>query len=300
MADSRTTSSGVLYALAAYVAWGLAPLFWKHLTSFPTAEVLAIRIVAAMAVFLTLLAWRGRLGELRRGYGDPRILRSFLLSGLLIGVNWYLFVYAVGTGKILQASLGYFMNPLFNVLLGMLFLGERLRRWQWAAVALASFGVLLLTLKSESFPWIALCLMASFGFYGLVRKTSPADALLGSNLETSLLAPLALGYLVWLGVQGQAHFLEAPSSQYIFLLGTGFMTALPLLWFSNAARRLPLSTLGFFQYLAPTGQFLLAVLVYGEPFTAAQLASFLCIWMALAVFAVEAHRHRLRIPSRPA
>lgn len=291
MTDSKTTTAGVLYALAAYGTWGFAPLFWKHLTTIPSGEVLAYRIVAAMVVFLLLLLWRGRFKELAEGYRDLRVLRSFVVAALLIGFNWYLFVYAVATGNILQASLGYFMNPLFNVVLGMVFLGERLRPWQWVAVALAAAGVMQLAIRSETFPWIALALMVSFGFYGLVRKTSPVDALVGSNLETSLLVPLAAGFLVWLGLRGEAHFLQASPGRLLLLAATGLVTAFPLLWFSNAARRLPLSTLGFFQYLAPTGQLLIAVGVYGEPFTSLQLRSFGCIWVALAIFSLEARRH---------
>lgn len=294
MADSKSTTAGVCYALAAYGTWGVAPLFWKHLATVPAGEILAYRIVAAMAVFFLLLRWRGRTGEWLKGYRDLATLRSFALAALLIGLNWYLFVYAVATGHILQASLGYFINPLFNVVLGLVFLGERLRVWQWVAVAMAGLGVLQLAVRSESFPWIALALVVSFGFYGLVRKTSPVDALVGSNLETSLLLPFAVGFVVWLTVRGEAHILVASPGRLLLLAGTGLMTAFPLLWFSNAARRLPLSTLGFFQYLAPTGQFLLAVWVYGEPFTSLQLRSFSCIWIALVIFTIEARRHGRR------
>ncbi|MCH9652166.1 MAG: EamA family transporter RarD [Deltaproteobacteria bacterium] len=300
MADSKTTTAGVLYALAAYGTWGFAPLFWKLLTTIPSGELLAYRIVAAMVVFLLLLVWRGRFRELQRGYRDLRTLRFFVLAALLIGFNWYLYVYAVATGNILQGSLGYFMNPLFNVVLGMVFLGERLRPWQWVAVALAAAGVMQLAIRSETFPWIAIALMVSFGFYGLVRKVSPVDALVGSNLETSLLVPLAAGFLVWLGFRGEAYFLQASPGRLLLLVATGLMTALPLLWFSNAARRLPLTTLGFFQYLAPTLQFLIAVGVYGEPFSSLQLRCFGCIWVALVIFSLEARRHRRRRSPVPA
>ena len=300
MNERSTTTAGIGYALAAYGAWGLSPLFWKNLSSMPALEVLGHRVVWAMLVFFVLLLLRGRVRELRAAYRSPRYRRAFLVSSVLIGVNWYLYVWAVSKAYILQASLGYFISPLFSVVLGMLFLKETLRPWQWVAVALAGLGVLQLTLQADTFPWIALSLVISFGFYGLVRKTAPADALLGSNLETSFLLPPAIAYLVFLGVRGEATFTALDGTTLVFLAGTGLMTALPLLWFSNAARRLPLSTLGFFQYIAPTGQFLLAVLVYGEPFSATQLRSFVLIWIALAVFSGEAHLQQKRSRRRAA
>jgi chloramphenicol-sensitive protein RarD len=287
MNQRSTTTTGILYALGAYGAWGLAPLFWKNLGSIPTREILGHRVLWAMVVFLVLLALRGRVRELQAAYGSSRYRRAFLASAALIGINWYLFIWAVNHEHILQASLGYFVNPLFNVALGMIFLKERLRPWQWVSVGLASLGVLQMAVQGDEIPWVAISLVVTFGFYGLVRKTAPADALLGSNLETSFLLPLAVGYLVFLGVRGEAAFASADGRTLAFIAATGLMTALPLLWFSNAARRLPLSTLGFFQYLAPTGQFLLAVLVYDEPFTAVELRSFVVIWIALAVFSVE-------------
>jgi len=294
MNQRSTTTAGILYALAAYGAWGLSPLFWKNLSTLPALEVLGHRVVWAMVVFFVLLLLRGRWRELLQAYRTPIYRRVFLISAVLIGVNWYLYVWAVNNEFILQASLGYFINPLFNVVLGMLFLKEKLRPWKWVAVGLAGLGVLQLTLQAETFPWIALCLVVSFGIYGLVRKTAPADALLGSNLETSFLVPLAVGYLIFLGSRGELSISSASGELWFFILGTGLMTAFPLLWFSNAARRLPLSTLGFFQYIAPTGQFLLAVLVYKEPFSAIQLRSFVLIWIALAVFSVEIHFHQKR------
>lgn len=292
MADDRL--QGSIYALLAYGAWGFSPVFWKQVAGVPALETLGHRVVWALIVFYLLLRWRGRAGELVVAARQPRVQRTFLLAAALIAFNWGLYVYAVYSAHIVEASLGYFINPLLNVALGMLFLGERLRPAQWLAVALAALGVVQLALGIGSLPWIALGLAGSFGLYGLVRKTAPVDALLGSNLETAILLPPALAYLGWLALRGESAATSADGRTLAFLVASGLMTALPLLWFSNAARRLPLKTLGFFQYLAPSVQLLLGVLVYGEPFTAVELRAFGCIWVALAIFTVESHVARRR------
>lgn len=289
---------GGIYALLAYGAWGFSPMFWKQVEAVPPLETLAHRVVWALLVFYLLLRFRNRVGELVEKARQPRVLRVFALSAALIAFNWCLYVYAVFSAQIVEASLGYFINPLLNVALGMVFLGERLRPAQWVAVLLAAAGVVQLSVAAGGLPWIALSLALSFGLYGLVRKTAPVGALLGSNLETGLLLPAAVGYLGWLVLRGDSAFTAADPRTLFFLAASGLMTALPLLWFSNAARRLPLKTLGFFQYLAPTGQLLLGVLVYGEPFTAVQVRSFLCIWIALALFTVENHLARRRLRPR--
>ncbi len=243
-------------------------------------------MVWAAPVFLLLLAGRGRLRELFAV--DSRAVLTFTVSGLLLGVNWFVFVYCVIEGYVLQASLGYFINPLVNVALGMLFLGERLRAGQWFALALAAAGVTLLATTTGAFPLLSLALAFSFGSYGLVRKTARADALLGSNLETALLFLPALAYLILASPpNGTIAWSAADDPTRALLVLSGVVTALPLLWFSNAARRLPYSTIGFFQYIAPTLQFLLAVVVFGEPFTRVELRSFLLIWLAIAVFVSE-------------
>lgn len=285
---------GSVYALLAYGAWGFSPMFWKQVTGVSPLETLGHRVIWALVVFFLLLRFRGRAGELPGAIRDPRTRRAFALAAGLIAFNWCLYVYAVASSHIVESSLGYFINPLLNVALGMLFLGERLRPLQWIAVALAAAGVLQMSTGEAGVPWIALGLAASFGLYGLVRKTAPVDALLGSNLETLLLLPLALLYLGWLVATGQAGFVDAGTKTQVFLVASGLMTALPLLWFSNAARRLPLKTLGFFQYLAPSCQLLLGVLVYGEPFTSVQVRSFAFIWTALALFTAESQWHRRR------
>jgi chloramphenicol-sensitive protein RarD len=292
----RKALLGALYALGAYGAWGLSPLFWRQLHPIPPLELIGHRVLWGMLLFFLLLTWRGRRPELAAALRQPKTLATFALTMLLLGSNWFLFIYSVDVGRVVEASLGYFINPLLNVVLGFVFLRERPRPVQWLAVALAAAGVVRLAFTgagaTEGVPWIGLTLAATFGLYGLVRKTTKADALLGSNLETLWIVPPAILYLFWLTTTGGAIWPQVPWTTLLWIPLTGAMTALPLLWFSNAARRLPLTTLGFFQYLAPTGQFLLAVFAFGEPFSRAELTGFLLIWIALAIFAVESRLHR--------
>ena len=242
---------------------------------------------AALLLFLLLLA-RGRLADLRQAL-NRRTLIIFTASAALVAANWFIYIYALYSDQILQASLGYFINPILNVVLGLLFLGERLRPWQWLAVALATAAVGVLAGGAESFPWLSIGLAVSFGLYGLIRKTAPIDALLGTLLETIMLTPVALLLIARTSADGGVE-----PWTLLLLIASGAQTALPLLWFSNAARRMPLSVLGFFQYLAPTCQFLLAVFVYDEPFSQLQLISFGLIWAALIVFSYDAGRQRQR------
>jgi chloramphenicol-sensitive protein RarD len=281
----RRARGGAAYALAAYLAWGVVPLFWKELRHVPAVEVVAHRVVWALS-FLLLLSWARGFGQTRRLLRDGRALAAFGAASALIAFNWGTYIYAVLSDRIVEASLGYFVTPLVNVLLGLVVLRERLRRIQWLAVALAAAGAAQLGLGAPQLPWLASALAVSFGLYGLVRKTAPAEPLDGSLVETALVAPVALAYLGWLASDGSGHF-AADARTSGFLLAAGPVTALPLLWFSNAARRLPLSTLGFFQYVSPSLQLALAVGLYGEPFGARELRAFACIWAALALLAFE-------------
>ena len=290
-------SRGAVFALLAYGAWGLSPIFWKELVHLPVGLVLAHRVIWAAVVFYFLLRFSGGAKGLGRAMASRSGLILFATAVLLVA-NWFIYLLAVNTDRILDASLGYFINPLLNVVLGMLVLGERLRGAQWIAVGLAAAGVLRLATAADHFPWIALALAGSFGLYGLLRKTAPQDALLGSNIETGYMIPFAMLFLLTPSAGGEAmQGLE--SVDWLLLLGTGLQTALPLLWFSSAARLLPLSTLGFFQYIAPSLQFLLAVFWFGEPFDAVKLQSFGLIWAALAVFSFEADQHRRRAARVP-
>lgn len=284
-AAASASAAGLGYGLLAYASWGLAPIFWKALARIPPGELVAHRTVWGLATFAGLAFWRGHGPAMRAALGNARTLRTLVLSALLLSSNWLIFIYATVSNRVIEASLGYFINPLVSVLLGMLLLGERLRRVQWVSVGLAALGVLALATRTGGVPWISLYLAGSFALYGYLRKTVAVDALPGSTVETLCVAPLGLAYLVWLGSDG--HLGHVDVSTQILLLATGAITALPLLWFTHAARRLPLSTLGFLQYLAPTVQLFLAVVSYGEPFTRAHLQGFGCIWAGLLVFSLD-------------
>jgi chloramphenicol-sensitive protein RarD len=289
-AESRSdAATGILYALAAYGFWGVVPIYWKLLGHVPPLEILAHRVLWTLLGTALLLAASGRAGELRATLrSGPRLL-TLTLSALLIGGNWGVFLWAMLNDRLLEASLGYYLNPLVNVVLGRLFLGERLSRGAGAAVALAGCGVAVLAVGLGGLPWVSLYLAVTFALYGLVRKVAPVRPLVGLTVETAILVPLAVGYLVFLSAAGRSHFV-APDLTALLLIGGGFVTAFPLLCFASAARRLWLTTLGLVQYLAPSLTFLLAVAVYREPFSAVQGGAFALIWVALAVYTVDALR----------
>ncbi len=282
------TRAGVLYGIAAYGAWGFFPVYFKAVASVSPLEVLSHRVIWSLA-FLLLLTLAGRTW--RTAIQAVRSWRTALTLGattMLIAGNWLVFIWAVANDHLLQASLGYFINPLVNVLLGFAFLGERLRRWQMFSVLLAGAGVAYLTVVYHEPPGIALFLAFSFAFYGLLRKIAKVDALSGLTVETGLLSPLALAFLIHEILAGRAVFASGSLRMNVLLISAGVITAVPLLWFAAAARRLRLATLGFIQYLSPTGQFLLAVIAYHEPFTTAHIVTFACIWTALAIYSVDA------------
>lgn len=299
MADTTRANTGVGYGLAAYFWWGLAPLYFKTVGHVPPPEILAHRILWS-CVLLALILWRRgewrTLGVVAR---DRRLLGTLAVSTVLIAVNWFVFIWAIANGRLLQASLGYFINPLVNVLLGVLILKERLRRPQAVALLLAAGGVVLMSLRVGGVPAVSLILASSFAVYGLLRKQTPVGGVVGLAVETGLLFPLALLYLFWLGDQGRLVFSRLDLRTDLLLAASGVVTALPLVWFANAARRLRLSTIGILQYLAPSLQFLLAVLVFGEPFAVGELASFGLIWAALAVYTVDAIRRSSTRPASP-
>lgn len=286
MTDGKSEyRAGVAFALAAFLSWGFVPAYFKQLSDVPAVEVLAHRIVWSVLFLAAYIALRDSFAATRETLRDRRLLGGLALSGMLVAVNWLIFVWAVANDHILATSLGYFINPLMNVVLGMCFLGERLRPLQWAAVGLAAAGTLYLALDFGRAPWVALMLAISFGLYGLIRKRLPVKPVQGLFVETLLMLPVALAYLVWLGPGTFSAFGAATDW---WLLGTGLVTAVPLLWFVNAAKRMPYSTLGFFQYLAPSMSFLLAVFVYGEAFTQAYAVAFGSIWLGLLLFSADA------------
>lgn len=287
---------GIAYACAAYLLWGVFPVYFKALQQVAPLEILGHRIVWSLLVCLALLLLLRRfqwLADLRR---QPRVLLWFAATSTLVAVNWFVYIWAVNTGRVVDASLGYFINPLVNVLIGALVLRERLRPVQWLAVGVAAAGVLWLTWQAAGLPWIGLVLAVTWGVYGLLRKTAALGAVEGLTLETALLLPLAAGYLAWLVHGGQSSFVEADATTRLLLLAAGPVTAAPLLLFAAGARRIPFSTLGLLQYLSPSLQLLIGVWLYHEPF-AERAPGYLLIWIALAVFSIDGLVHGWR--SRP-
>lgn len=278
---------GYILGLIAYITWGLFPLYFKAIAAVPSIEIIVHRVLwSALCGSLLLLVWKhpGWWRELR---DNPRRLAILALSGSLIAANWLTYVWAVNNGRMVEASLGYYINPLVNVLLGMLILGERLRPLQWLAVGLAAVGVAQQVWQVGSLPWVSLVLALTFGFYGLIRKQAPVAALPGLVVETWLLVPLAIGWLLLnpMAVSAQASFWT--TSQAWWLAAAGPITVMPLICFNAAARHLPYTTLGFLQYIAPTLVLSLAVLVYGEHLAASTLLAFAFIWAGLAVYSVD-------------
>jgi chloramphenicol-sensitive protein RarD len=280
-------SRGILYALLAYTLWGLFPLYFYHLADVGAFEIVLHRVVWSLLFLFALLAWLKRWHWLPPLRGQPRVLAASCASALLLAVNWTLYVWAVTHGGVLDASLGYFINPLVNVLLGFVFLRERLRPGQWVAVALAAAGVVWLAARGPAVPWIGLAIALSFGVYGLLRKTAALGAIEGLTLETMLLAPLALAVLLWWTWQGKGGFTHHDASTLAWLVGVGPLSSVPLLLFAAGARRIPMATLGLLQYVSPTLQLMLGVWLFHEPLAGARLAGFALIWIALAVYSVE-------------
>jgi chloramphenicol-sensitive protein RarD len=288
--------SGILSASLAFLWWGLFPLYFHALGEVPPMQILAHRMLWSLLFLLIVLAVRGKWGWLNV-VRKPRVLASFVASAFLLSANWLIYIWAVNNGYVIESSLGYFINPLVNIMFGYLLLKERLRPLQWGAIALAVLGVAWLTWQAGSVPWIALLLAASFGLYGLLRKTAALGALEGLSFETMVLFPLAAAYLGWLTLHGQNAFINTESNGTRWLLvAAGPITAIPLLLFASGARRIPLSVLGVLQYLAPTIQFLLGVWLFHEPFSGARLAGFALIWLALALFAGEGLLRRAQAP----
>ncbi|MFZ1219621.1 MAG: EamA family transporter RarD [Chthoniobacterales bacterium] len=287
-AAEREDRSGLIAGIAAFGTWGLIPVYWKLFTSLSASEILAHRFVWTTGFLVGLLSWQRRWPEVREAIRSRRALFYCLASGVAISINWFCFIWAVNVGRVIETSLGYFMTPLMNVLLGATFLRERLTRLQFISVLLALTGVLNLTLGYGRFPWLAIILCVSFGLYGLLRKKSGVRPIPGLFLETALLTPVAAAWLLYLQGAGNSAFSSNGWSMALLLVTTGVVTGLPLVWFGHAARHLRLTTLGFLQYLAPSCSFFLGVFLYHEPFTRAHLITFTFIWVALGIFTVEA------------
>ena len=297
---TNASSKGVLYAAAAYAAWGLFPLFFKQLGQVGAQEVVAHRTVWSLLFVLALLLVKKHFSWMRAVLGQPKVLAAFALSAVLLATNWLIYVWAVQNDHVLDASLGYFINPLVNVALGFAVLHERPRKLQWLAVGLAAAGVVWLTVQAGRLPWVALSLAFSFGFYGLLRKIAPLGALEGLTVETLVLAPIALGALAWWSLQGHSAFVSGDGFTLFMLLLSGPLTAITLLLFASGARRIPMTTLGLLQYIAPTTQFVLGVWLYHEPFQPSRLVGFALIWAALAVYSLESLLRSRMTAAQPA
>ncbi len=278
---------GVFYGLAAYLLWGFFPLYFKQVASVPASEVLAHRILWSAVFLLSLVCLRRQRRQLAALCRQPRLLIQLTATTLLIAVNWLVFIYAVAAGHVLQSSLGYFINPLVSALLGFSFLGERLNRVQSCSLLLATLGVAYLTLIQGKPPWIALTLAFSFGLYGLLRKRAGVGPTLGLTLETLLLAPIALVYLLILAHKGTLNF-AAGTRLDLWLPLSGVVTAVPLIWFNAAAKRLRLVTIGFLQYITPSLHFLLAIFLFNEPFDNSRLIGFILVWSGLLLYSFNA------------
>lgn len=280
-------NKGIWYAVFAYTIWGLFPIYWKWLEAVPALQLIGHRIGWSFILLLIILLVTRQGRSFRAVAFSAPTLRIYALAGVLISLNWLVYVWAVNAGFVVEASLGYFINPLLSVLLGVLFLKERLRPWQWLPVGMAAVGVVIVSFAYGSFPLIAVTLALSFGLYGLVKKQAPLGALYGLTLETGIMFTPALLYLLYAEASGQGAFLHTDLAANLLMMGAGVVTTVPLLMFSSAAQRIPLALVGILQYITPTLQFLLGVFVYKEAFTGAQFAGFGLVWIALIVFSTE-------------
>lgn len=284
--------AGVASGLAAYGLWGLFPLYFPLLEPAGGVEIVAHRVIWSLLFVAVLLTAVRAWPQVRATVTDRRALLVLSGAAVLIAANWLVFVYAVNSGHVVETSLGYFINPLVTVLMGVLVLGERLRRWQWGAMALATAAVVGITIEYGRPPWVALVLALSFGLYGLAKKQANVEAIESLTFETVLLAPVAIGFLVVLGSRGQGHFLAEGPWHALLLMSSGIITAIPLVCFGAAAIRMPMTTLGLVQYLAPILQFLIGVAVLHEAMSTVRWAGFALVWLALAIFTWEALHHR--------
>jgi chloramphenicol-sensitive protein RarD len=285
---------GVLLGLAAWVMWGFFPLYWPLLEPAGAVEILGHRIFWSLVVVVGVLAATRRWASLRTTLADRRTRRLLAVASVLITVNWGTYIWGVNHRHVVETSLGYFINPLVSVLMGVLLLGEVLRRSQWVAIAVAAVGVLALTLEYGRPPWVALILALSFGSYGLAKKKADAGAVESLVIETTFMSPLALGYLIFLTATGASTFTDHGAGHATLLIGTAVITVVPLLCFGGAATRIPLSTLGLMQYLTPTVQFLLGIFFFHEPMPGMRWVGFGLIWLALGLFTVDTVRHHRR------
>jgi chloramphenicol-sensitive protein RarD len=280
-------NKGIVIGIAAHTLWGLFPIYWRLLEQDPAVEILAHRMVWSLLFMLGILVLQGQLSRLKEALKNRRILLVYALAAVLLSLNWYTYIWAVNAGYVVEASLGYFINPLVNFLLGVIFFREKLRVGQLAAVFLATLGVIYLTFNYGSLPWIALVLAFSFGMYGLIKKAAPLESMHGFSLETTVMFLPALGFLLYRQSTGMAAFVNQGVLVTLLLILAGPVTSIPLLMFGYSARKIPLSMLGFIQYITPTLQLLLGVFLFLEPFPVNRLIGFGVIWLALLIYSLE-------------
>ncbi|MDO6695480.1 EamA family transporter RarD [Aliiglaciecola sp. 3_MG-2023] len=287
--SDKSLKIGVALAVAAYAMWGFAPLYFKLLMVMPAAEILVHRVVWSALLLVILVFGFKQIAKVKSALKNPKVIKVLLFSGVLLAGNWLLFIWAVNNGHLLDASLGYYINPLLNVFLGRIFLAERLRRMQKVAVIIALLGVLILLFSYGELPWIALLLASSFGIYGLLRKQVAVDSLPGLLIETMMMLPFAFLYWIFFASQMSNMFSNEVALNGL-LIGAGIITTAPLLCFTGAARRIRYSTLGFFQYIGPSIMFILAVYLFGEPLHEARMVTFGFVWLALVIFSFDSYR----------
>ncbi|WP_339767612.1 EamA family transporter RarD [uncultured Paraglaciecola sp.] len=292
--NDKSVKSGILFAIAAYTMWGIAPLYFKLIGQVPAMEILMHRIVWSVLVLVVLVGITGKFDKVKQAVFNPKVMQVLLISGVLLAANWFIFIWAINNNHLLDASLGYYINPLLNIFLGRLFLGERLRRLQKVAVGLALFGVVYFIVSYGQLPWVALALAGTFGVYGLLRKQVAVDSLPGLLVESSLLLPPAIVYWVWFAGEW-SNMLTNDSTLNVTLICAGIVTTAPLLCFTAAAKRIMFSTLGFFQYIGPSIMFVLAAAVYDEPLDGNKIVMFGFVWLALGLFSYDSLRQYRKI-----
>jgi chloramphenicol-sensitive protein RarD len=275
---------GVLYGIGAYLLWGIFPVYWKLLEAVPAIQIISHRIIWSFVLLALILFITRQWRSFRSAALSRKVVLIYLVSAILLSINWLTYIWAINAGFVLETSLGYFINPLLSVLLGVLFVREKLRPLQWLPIGLAAIGVIYVAISYGQFPWIALTLAISFGLYGLVKKVAPLGSLFGLTLETGLLFLPAVAFLVILEWQGQGAFLHVPAVSNLLMIGAGLVTTVPLLLFASAAQRIPLSTLGILQYINPTIAFLLGLFLFHEPFNLSLLIGFSIVWLALIIY----------------
>jgi chloramphenicol-sensitive protein RarD len=286
----RENATGIIYTAGSYLLWGILPIYWKFINEVPALEILAHRVIWSFIFVLIIVVLLKR--KLLKNFFQVQMSQKktwlgLFLASLFISINWFTYIYAVNTNHIVEASLGYYVNPLVTVLLGVLVLREKMNVWQLVSFVLAGIGVIYMTLSVGKLPWISLVLALSFGFYGLSKKLIKVDSILGLLLETLFVLPFALLFLAYLGVTDQHSFSTGSLKSDLFLLGSGIATALPLLWFGIGAQKIPLYIVGFLQYIAPSISLIIGVLMYGETFTKDHVVTFACIWTAIALFTIS-------------